>query len=45
MATRAIADVPEIPQPVLMVESSNLKKPELYMLNEAEFIRTFGCLD
>jgi hypothetical protein len=34
--------IPEIPQPELMVESSNLKKPELYMLNEAEFVRTFG---
>jgi hypothetical protein len=35
---------PEIQQTELMVEreSSNSKKPELYMLNEAEFIRTFG---
>jgi hypothetical protein len=36
--------VPEIPQAQLMVEreSTNLRKSELYMVSEAEFIRTFG---
>jgi hypothetical protein len=33
---------PGIPEAELTVESSNLKKCELYMLNEAEFVRTFG---
>jgi hypothetical protein len=36
--------VPEIPQAELMVEreSTNLRKSELYMVSEVEFIRTFG---
>jgi hypothetical protein len=36
--------IPEMQQPELMVEqeSTNSKKSELYMLNEAEFIRAFG---
>jgi hypothetical protein len=34
--------ISEIQQPELMVESSSLKKPERYMVNEAEYIRTHG---
>jgi hypothetical protein len=36
--------VPEIPQAELMVEreSTNLRKSELYLVSEAEFIRNFG---
>ena len=41
---RSPSIIPEIPQLELTVEmaSANVRETELYMLNEAEFIRAFG---